>query len=173
MRHVLWKNTIQNHLHAFSLIEVLFVLVTMGILGVTTLKSLTALKKQNHNTQKFLTQHGSLFETSLFINKNLSISKPDSIKITPNSLEWKGYTKLFLQGQNNADYMNFSLQTEVFSLERHNNNLFFNNTLLLKNVREFEVKIIKRNADSILEYKLCTNICVQDFIFIEESEIAL
>ncbi|MWV62975.1 type II secretion system protein [Helicobacter saguini] len=160
-----------KHSKSFSLLEILFCLIILGIFGVGALYSITNLKRQDVSIQKFLLKNSSLYETELFINKMLSYAKADSIKIGNNTLSWQGYDKLFLSAKNNDKFMDFSLQTSSFNISLQHNNLYFNNTLLLHNVKVFDINIKDFNTDRILEYTLCTHICIQDFIFLENIEI--
>lgn len=166
-----------NYSSTLSLLEILIAFVIMGILGISAMKSITSLRQQDTSLQKFLVKHTSLFETQLFINKYLALSKPDTIQIFHNKIQWEGYNNLFHNAQKNQNYMDFSLQTDTFSLELHNGNLYLNQSLLLENVRLFDTQIqmfqTSNTTTSILEYNLCADTCVQDFVILEESEIQL
>lgn len=156
---------------AFSLVEILFCLIVLGILGVGALISITSLKKQDVALQHFLLEGSSVFETQLFINKMLSFAKADSIKTNGNNLAWQGYERLFSAAKNGENFMDFSLQLTNYEIKYVANNLYFNNTLLLHNVKLFSIKVSNINTDRILEYNICTHICLQDFVFLESIEI--
>ncbi len=153
---------------AFSLIEITFALFVIGLLGITTIKSITSLKSYNYSMQKFLLNYSSIFETQIFIHKYLSFAQSDSIKIIQNGIKWHGYTSLFLP-TNKKDYMNFSLQTSDFNIQLINNNLYFNNAILLHNVKKFEAQI----TNNILHYKICVKTCINDFILLDNIEQVL
>lgn len=156
---------------SFSLVEVLFCLVILGILGAGALVSITSLKRQDASLQHFLLESSGVFETQLFINKMLSFAKVDSIKINGNTLVWQGFPNLFMPAKNGENFMDFSLQSTNYEIKHTNNNLYFNNALLLHNVKLFSLKISNINTDRILEYNICTHICLQDFIFLDSIEI--
>lgn len=156
---------------AFSLVEILFCIVVIGILGASALYSVNSIKKQDVSIQKFLLQDSSIYETQMFINKILNIANADSIQIAKDSISWEGYDKLFLSAVNNNEYMDFSLKMTQYSLVLKNGNMYFNNEILLHNVKSFSVKITNINTDKILEYTLCAKFCISDFIFLEEKEI--
>lgn len=155
---------------AFSLVEVLLCLVVLGLLGASTLSSVVSLKRQDVAIQRLLLETSSVYETQLFINKMLSFADIDSIKISADSLSWSGYDRLFLDSKG-SNFMDFSLDKSPFVISLQNNNLYFNGSLLLDNVKLFNVKISNIATDKILEYTLCANICISDFIFLDPIEI--
>lgn len=151
---------------AFSLVEILFALLIISIIGVGMLYSILALKRHDIAAQKALLHNSSLYETSIFINKYLAFAKLDSIKVTPNSLSWQGYDKLFLNTQN-TEFMDYSLDTTKYEITLKNNNLYINGALLLQNVRSFTPNL----KNDILTYTLCSHICISDYILLDNIEV--
>lgn len=158
-----------NTKDGFSMLEVLFALLVIGILGVSAIRSISALKAQHYSIQKFLLTHANLFETQLFINRQLDSIKPQSIIITPTSIEWKQYKNLFVE-ITNGDYMDFSLQTTNAMLALQNNALYFNNSLLLNNVKSMNFWRTHTKMHDMLSYKICSNVCITDSILLDEIE---
>lgn len=155
----------------FSMLEVLVALLVISILGIGMIRSIVALKSQNYSIQRFLLTHSSLFETQLFLQRQLSHSKPESIIITPQSLHWEQYDKLFLANAQ-GDYMDFSLHTTPMNLTYRDRKLYFNGALLLHNVASMRFWRDTIGQYNILSYQICTTICITDSLlleFIEES----
>lgn len=167
IRHY-WQHTTSG----FSLLEVLLALFVIGILGVSAIRSISALRAQNYRIQHFLLTHASLFETQLFINKQLSMIKPKSLTITSKSVAWQKYDRLFL-GATQNDYMDFSLQTTQVTLTHKDNKLYFNDALLLHNVASMRFWHTQIKPYDILSYSICGTICITDSIMLEEVEQAL
>ena len=158
-----------NTKDGFSILEVLFALLIIGILGVSAMRSISALKAQHYGIQKFLLTNANLFETQLFINRQLDSINPQSIIIKPTSIEWKQYKNLFIEVAK-GDYMDFSLQTTNASLTLQNNTLYFNNSLLLHNVKSMNFWHTHTKTYNILSYRICSNICIADSILLDEIE---
>lgn len=171
-RNINFKFYLKNTKDGFSTLETLFALLVVGILGVSVLRSITALKTQHYAIQNFLLTHASLFETQLFINKQFESIKPQSIKITQTSVEWEQYKKLFIEVKK-GEYMDFSLQTTHAMLTLQNNTLYFNNAILLHNVKNMQFWHTNTTFHNILSYKICSNICITDSIILEEVEKSL
>lgn len=156
-----------NTKHGFSILEVLLAIFVVGILGVSLMQSISALKAQNYKIHHFLVTNTSLFETQLFINRQLSSIKPETIIIAPNNVSWEQYKELFID-TNKSDYMDFSLQTTKSNLVLQNNNLYFDNAILLHNVKSIHFDRVQINSHDILSYSICSvNMCIEDSIFIE------
>lgn len=153
----------------FSVLEVLFALLVIGILGVSAMRSINALKAQHYSIQKFLLTNANLFEAQLFINRQLDSINPQSIIITPTSIEWKQYKDLFIEVAK-GDYMDFYLQTTNASLTLQNNTLYFNNALLLHNVKSMKFWRTHTKAYNILSYRICSSVCITDSILLDEIE---
>lgn len=132
------------------------------------MKSISALKAQNYKIQHFLVTNASLFETQLFINRHLSSIKPESIIIAPNNISWEQYEKLFID-TDKGEYMDFSLNTTKANLALQNDNLYFNNAILLHNVKSMQFIREKINSHDILSYRICSSsMCIADSILIEK-----
>ena len=157
-----------NTKYGFSILEVLLAIFVLGILGVSLMKSISALKAQNYKIQHFLVTNASLFETQLFINRHLSSIKPESIIIAPNNISWEQYDKLFID-TDKGEYMDFSLNATKANLTLQNDNLYFNNAILLHNVKSMQFIREEINSHDILSYRICsTNICIADSIILEK-----
>lgn len=163
-----YKENIINTKNGFSVLEVLLAIFIIGILGVSLMRSISALKAQNYTIQHFLVINTSLFETQLFINRQLSSIKPESIAIAQNNVSWEQYKELFIETEQN-EYMNFSLQTTKSILTLQNNNLYFNNAILLHNVKSMQFNRMQVNSHDILSYSICSfYMCISDSILIEK-----
>lgn len=163
-----YKENIINTKNGFSVLEVLLAIFIIGILGVSLMRSISALKAQNYTIQHFLVTNTSLFETQLFINRQLSSIKPESIAIAQNNVSWEQYKELFIETEQN-EYMNFSLQTTKSILTLQNNNLYFNNAILLHNVKSMQFNRMQVNSHDILSYSICSfYMCISDSILIEK-----
>lgn len=162
---------------ALSLPEVLLALLVIGMLGISALKSVVALKSQNKSMQNFLLYQSGIFETQIFLNKYFALIQPNSLSITHNAISWQGYDDLFLPNKDSvsqdSDIMDFSLQTTPHLLKLQDNILYFDNALLLENVSVLDAQILNTNTHKILTYKLCAKHCINDFVILEESEIML
>lgn len=157
-----------NTKYGFSILEVLLAIFALGILGVSLMKSISALKAQNYKIQHFLVTNASLFETQLFINRHLGSIKPESIIIAPNNISWEQYDKLFID-TDKSEYMDFSLNTTKANLTLQNDNLYFNNAILLHNVKSMQFVREEINSHDILSYRICSiNMCIADSILIEK-----
>ena len=93
----------------FGFLELLVVLIVIGILSVSLLRALQSLKNQNHKNQSFLLDKSSLHETRLFLNKKLSLARPDSMLASRDSLSLEPFYELFMPSSG-ADYMDFHLR---------------------------------------------------------------
>ncbi|TLD84919.1 type II secretion system protein [Helicobacter trogontum] len=163
-----YRENIINTKNGFSVLEVLLAIFIIGILGVSLMRSISALKAQNYTIQHFLVTNTSLFETQLFINRQLGSIKPESIAITQNNITWEQYKELFIETEQN-EYMNFSLQTTKSILTLQNNNLYFNNAILLHNVKSMQFDRMQVNSHDILSYSICSfYMCISDSILIEK-----
>lgn len=163
-----YKENIINTKNGFSVLEVLLAIFIIGILGVSLMRSISALKAQNYTIQHFLVINTSLFETQLFINRQLSSIKPESIAIAQNNVSWEQYKELFIETEQN-EYMNFSLQTTKSILTLQNNNLYFNNAILLHNVKSMQFNRMQVNSHDILSYSICSfYMCISDSVLIEK-----
>ncbi|GAB0173179.1 type II secretion system protein [Helicobacter trogontum] len=163
-----YRENIINTKNGFSVLEVLLAIFIIGILGVSLMRSISALKAQNYTIQHFLVTNTSLFETQLFINRQLSSIKPESIAIAQNNVSWEQYKELFIETEQN-EYMNFSLQTTKSILTLQNNNLYFNNAILLHNVKSMQFNRMQVNSHDILSYSICSfYMCISDSILIEK-----
>lgn len=163
-----YKENIINTKNGFSVLEVLLAIFIIGILGVSLMRSISALKAQNYTIQHFLVTNTSLFETQLFINRQLSSIKPESIAIAQNNVSWEQYKELFIETEQN-EYMNSSLQTTKSILTLQNNNLYFNNAILLHNVKSMQFNRMQVNSHDILSYSICSfYMCISDSILIEK-----
>ena len=78
----------------FGFLELLVVLIVIGILSVSLLRALQSLKNQNHKNQSFLLDKSSLHETRLFLNKKLSLARPDSVLASRDSLSFESLNPL-------------------------------------------------------------------------------
>lgn len=157
-----------NTKYGFSILEVLLAIFVIGILGVSLMKSISALKAQSYKIQHFLVTNASLFETQLFINRHLSSIKPESIIIAPNNISWEQYDKLFID-TDKGEYMDFSLNAIEANLTLQNDNLYFNNAILLHHVKSMQFVREEINSHDILSYRICsTNICIADSIILEK-----
>lgn len=157
-----------NTKYGFSILEVLLAIFVLGILGVSLMKSISALKAQNYKIQHFLVTNASLFETQLFINRHLGSIKLESIIIAPNNISWEQYDKLFID-TDKSEYMDFSLNTTKANLTLQNDNLYFNNAILLHNVKSMQFVREEINSHDILSYRICSiNMCIADSILIEK-----
>lgn len=155
--------------YGFSMLEVLFALFVIGILGVSAMRGVSTLKTQDYAVQKFLLKTANIFITQLFINRQLDSIDPKSIVITPTSVTWKQYKDLFVE-VSSGDYMDFSLNTTNATLTLQNNNLYFNNSLLLENVSSMKFLQTNTTNQSILSYEICSSVCIKDFILLDEVE---
>lgn len=163
-----YRENIINTKNGFSVLKVLLAIFIIGILGVSLMRSISALKAQNYTIQHFLVTNTSLFETQLFINRQLSSIKPESIAIAQNNVSWEQYKELFIETEQN-EYMNFSLQTTKSILTLQNNNLYFNNAILLHNVKSMQFNRMQVNSHDILSYSICSfYMCISDSILIEK-----
>ncbi|TLD98946.1 type II secretion system protein [Helicobacter trogontum] len=163
-----YRENIINTKNGFSVLEVLLAIFIIGILGVSLMRSISALKAQNYTIQHFLVTNTSLFETQLFINRQLSSIKPESIAIAQNNVSWEQYKELFIETEQN-EYMNFSLQTTKSILTLQNNNLYFNNAILLHNVKSMQFNRMQVNSHDILSYSICSfYMCISDSVLIEK-----
>lgn len=163
-----YRENIINTKNGFSVLEVLLAIFIIGILGVSLMRSISALKAQNYTIQHFLVINTSLFETQLFINRQLSSIKPESIAIAQNNVSWEQYKELFIETEQN-EYMNFSLQTTKSILTLQNNNLYFNNAILLHNVKSMQFNRMQVNSHDILSYSICSfYMCISDSVLIEK-----
>ena len=151
-----------NTKYGFSILEVLLAIFVIGILGVSLMKSISA------KIQHFLVTNASLFETQLFINRHLSSIKPESIIIAPNNISWEQYDKLFID-TDKGEYMDFSLNATKANLTLQNDNLYFNNAILLHHVKSMQFVREEINSHDILSYRICSiNICIADSIILEK-----
>ena len=163
-----YRENIINTKNGFSVLEVLLAIFIIGILGVSLMRSISALKAQNYTIQHFLVTNTSLFETQLFINRQLSSIKPESIAIAQNNVSWEQDKELFIETEQN-EYMNFSLQTTKSILTLQNNNLYFNNAILLHNVKSMQFNRMQVNSHDILSYSICSfYMCISDSVLIEK-----
>lgn len=157
-----------NIKYGFSILEVLLAIFVIGILGISLMKSISALKAQNYKIQHFFVTNASLFETQLFINRYLSSVRPESIVIAPNSISWEQYERLFID-TDKGEYMDFSLDITKANLALQNDNLYFNNAILLHNVKSMQFNKEEINSHDILSYRICSiNMCIADSILIEK-----
>lgn len=77
----------------------------------------------------------------------------------------------FLFDTDKSEYMDFSLNTTKANLTLQNDNLYFNNAILLHNVKSMQFVREKINSHDILSYRICsTNICIADSIILRKSK---
>lgn len=170
MRETLYKE-------AFSIIEMLFVILIIGLISTALLRNMQSLQSQNKALHKFLLKQSSLFETQLFINKHLYLAKIDSIIISSNTLQYDAYNALFLPAKN-ANFMDISMKTTPQTIKLINSELYFNDELLLKGVETFLASTNKNAQDEIiLSYRLCikdtskNNRCIDEHLLLDNIEI--
>lgn len=159
----------------FGFLELLVVLIVIGILSVPLLRALQSLKNQNHKNQSFLLDKSSLHETRLFLNKKLSLARPDSVLASRDSLSFESFDELFMPSSG-ADYMDFSLKASAHVVRLAKSRLYFDGYLLLRGVRLFEAILeapLDSSGQALLVYRICplSGECVEDFVFLEETEI--
>lgn len=158
---------------AFSLIEVLFALLIISVIMSSTLNTYVSFKKQNLSSLSYIHKHSSIIETQLFLNNYFFNLVPKSLKISQNIISWEGYEKLFLSKKSGMEHMDYSKIKSKYVLKLDNNNLTFNNNLLLKDVSSITFNLTTKNTLEILEYEICQQICINDFIILQDLVIKL